>query len=275
MALYATPSYNSLYIEPEDLEPGPGTYDIHPTVGRQVLSTKDSLPHISLTSKHDRSWAKVLISKDHSDAFKCRDTPGPGTYVPGDPNPTEARVRFGTARRKPLNDTNFRAPGPVYNVTGCPDKPPVQVKFSKASRFSRDGKSLAEELSSAGPGQYELPSVFDGVNLAKSFGASHRAYDKVRFPGSEKIFFGRASAGPGPMYPMVNDATHISFGRAERLPAEVGGKRAPGPGAYDILDKPYPFSRKLSTPAFGKPHSKPRLDWKKIKNRSNSTWGLC
>lgn len=274
VALYAQPSYASLYVEPEDLEPGPGTYDHQACLGSQALSTKHSLAHISLTAKHDKSWAKVLISKDHSDAFKARDTPGPGTYVPGDPNPTQARVRFGTSKRKPLGDTAFKAPGPVYEVRGCPDMPKAQVKFGKATRFSRDGASLANQLSSAGPGQYELPTVFDGVNQAKSFGASHRAYDNVRFPGSEKIFFGRNSPGPGSLQPMINDASRISFGRAERLPSDTAGKRAPGPGAYENHDRPDPGSRTHHAASFGRPHAKGRLDWKLIKNMSNSVWGL-
>lgn len=274
VALYSQPSFASLYVEPEDLEPGPGTYDIAACLGQQVLSTKTSLAAVSLTAKHDKSWARVLISKDHSDAFKARDTPGPGTYMPGDPNPTQARVRFGTSKRKPLGDTNFKAPGPVYEVRGCPDMPRAQVKFSKATRFSRDGESLANQLSSAGPGQYELPTVFDGVNQAKSFGASHRAYDNVRFPGSEKIFFGRNSPGPGSLQPMINDSSRISFGRAERLPGNNSAKRAPGPGAYENHEKPYPFSKSQSTYSFGRPHAKGRLDFKLIKNMQNSVWGL-
>lgn len=274
VALYATPSYSSLYVEPEDLEPGPGTYDIPVCLGTQTLSTKDSAPHVSITAKHDKSWAKVLISKDHSDAFKCRDTPGPGTYIPGEPNPTQQRVRFGTGKRKPLADTSFRAPGPVYEVRGAPDCPRASIKFSKANRFSRDGKSLADQLACAGPGQYELPTVFDGVNQAKSFGASHRAYDNVRFPGSEKVFFGRASPGPGSCKPMINDAPRVSFGRAERLPGNNNSKRAPGPGAYDAHERAWPWSRNQSCYGFGRPHAKGRLDMKQIIHCQNSTWGL-
>lgn len=119
VALYATPSYSSLYVEPEDLEPGPGTYDIPVCLGTQTLSTKDSAPHVSITAKHDKSWAKVLISKDHSDAFKCRDTPGPGTYIPGEPNPTQQRVRFGTGQRKPLNDTKLPRSWPGVRSARC------------------------------------------------------------------------------------------------------------------------------------------------------------
>jgi hypothetical protein len=215
VALYGQPSYSSLYVEPEDLEPGPGTYDIPPGIGYQHESTKESLPQVSLTAKHDRSWAKVMITKAHNDAFKCRDSPGPGTYKPQFV-PNQARIRFGTGKRKPLADTNFRAPGPVYEVRGVPDNPEAQTKFGKADRFSRDGTSLAAQLASAGPGQYELDTVFDGMSLAKSFGASHRAYDKVRFPGSERQFVGRNSPGPGALKPLYNDSVRV---RPRRAPA--------------------------------------------------------
>lgn len=272
-ALYGQPSFSSLYVEPEDLEPGPGTYDIPTGLGYQHVSTRQSVPSISLTAKHDKSWAKVMITKAHNDAFKCRGTPGPGTYVPNLPE-NQARIRFGTGKRKPLADANFRAPGPVYEVRGVPDNPPAQVRFGKADRFS-DGASLANQLGSAGPGQYELATVFDGVKHAKSFGASHRAYDHVRFPGSDKEGVGKQSPGPGAMKQFFNDGQHVGFGRAERLPKDNAGKRAPGPGAYEAHNRAYPFSRNQSCYSFGRPHAKGRMDWKKAGKATNTTWGIC
>lgn len=271
VALYAVPSYSSLYPDPQDLEPGPGTYDLPGGCGQQYESTKDTLPLISLTAKHDRSWARVMISKDHNEVFKCRCTPGPGNYKPALPA-TQARVRIGTGKRKPLNDTNFRAPGPVYEVRTNPDEPSAQVRFGKADRFS-GGQSLSAQLSSAGPGQYEVSTVFDGVNLAKSFGASHRAYDSVRFPGGDKQFQCTASPGPGASRPFQNDAVQMSFGRQERLPSNKGAK-APGPGTYDNHLRQYPFSKNMSTYSFGRPQPRGRLDWSQLAKLQNSTWGL-
>jgi len=272
VALYAVPSYSSLYPDPQDLEPGPGTYDIPGGCGQQYESTKATLPLISLTAKHDRSWARVLITKDHNEIYKARDTPGPGTYK-AQMVATQARVRIGTGKRKPLNDTNFRAPGPVYEVRTSPDEPPSQVRFGKADRFSGGG-SLSAALASAGPGQYEVSTVFDGVNQAKSFGASHRAYDSVRFPGGDKQFLCTASPGPGASRPFQNDAVQMSFGRAERLPSDKGAKRAPGPGAYDNHMRPYPFSKNMSTYSFGRPQPKGRMDWVQVAKLGNSTWGM-
>lgn len=273
VALYATPSYSSLYVEPEDLEPGPGTYDVPQSFGYQILSTNYSQPCPSLTAKHDKSWAKVMITKDHLSAIMARGTPGPGTYQPTLVQ-TQARVRFGTSKRKPMNDEHFRAPGPVYEVTGDPTNPKSQTRFSKANRFDMDSQSLSQALGSTGPGQYEVGTDFDGNHgLSKSFGASHRAYDRVRFPGSEKEGQGRTSPGPGPLMPFQNSGKAISFGKAERLPGERG-ERAPGPGAYDNHERVDPGVRTRVTYSFGRPHARGRINWKQMRYMSESTWGM-
>mmetsp|Transcript_22656 Transcript_22656/g.51777 ORF Transcript_22656/g.51777 Transcript_22656/m.51777 type:complete len:324 (-) Transcript_22656:76-1047(-) len=272
VALYASPSYSSLYVEPEDLEPAPGTYDLPGTFGHQHLSTKHSYPSSSLTAKHDKSWAKTMITKDHLNVLMARGTPGPGTYEPS-AVPTQARVRFGTSKRKGLSDTSYKAPGPQYEVTGEPDNPKIHTKFTKANRFSRDNESLTKALGSTGPGQYETGTIFDGSRLAKSFGASHRAYDRVRFPGSERMEIGRASPGPGAAQPFQNTGKTSSFGRAERLPGNHS-KSSPGPGAYDNHERPSPFSRSQSCYSFGRPHPKGRVNWKQMSYLQNSTFGI-
>merc|ERR1740121_592689 len=196
-------------------------------MGPQHLSTNFSQPSSSITAKHEKSWAKVLISKDHSNAIMGRGTPGPGTYIP-ELVATQARVRFGTSKRRSLSDTAFKAPGPVYDVCGAPDNPPQQVKFSKSNRFERDGESLSKSLGSTGPGQYDLQGTFDEQKLSKSFGASHRAYDRVRFPGCERSEYGRASPGPGALKEFMNSGKTNKFGREERLKGDTqAGKRAP------------------------------------------------
>jgi len=151
---------------------------------------------------------------------------------------------------------------------------PFNIKFSKANRFERDGEALSSSLGSTGPGQYENHGVFDGVRLAKSFGASNRAYDKVRFPGSDRLMVGRESPGPGACRPYENTASSISIGRAERLPSNNAGKRSPGPGHYENHNQAYPFSRSQSVYSFGRPHARGRLNWGKMRLLTNTTWGI-
>jgi len=260
VGLYASPSFSSMYAEVEDLEPGPGSYDLPQSFGYQQLSQHMSQPCSSLTAKHDKSWAKVWISKDHLSSFMARGSPGPGTYQP-ELLSKESRIRFGTSTRKPLSDSNFRAPGPVYDLPSSVE-PPKSVKFSKANRFDVDNQSLSKLLGSTGPGQYEVPGSFDNQRLAKSFGASHRAYDRVRFPGSDRVGIGRQSPGPGSLQPFQNAGKGVSFGRAERLPGNNADKRAPGPGAYDNHERGLPASRNQSCYSFGRPPAKARVDFK-------------
>jgi len=182
---------------------------------------------------------------------------------------------MGTSKRQPLHDPSFKAPGPVYEVRTQPDNPREHIKFSKGSRFEKT--SLTDALGSTGPGQYEVDTLFDGIRLSKSFGASHRAYDKVRFPGSERQNVGMASPGPGPYKAYMNDSSKISIGRAERLPHNNAAKRAPGPGEYPVHSierNRNPTSRAQSVYSFGRPHPRGRIDWKQMRHMSSSVWGL-
>lgn len=272
-SLYSTPSYSALQADAEDLEPGPGSYDLPPGIGPQSESTKESGIARSLTAKHTKSWMKTFITKDHLCELLGRDTPGPGSYQPQVIG-TQARVKFGNSKRRPLNDTAERAPGPEYQVRTSPTDVRHETKFSKGSRWdSRD--ALGSSMGSTGPGQYEASTSFDGVRLAKSFGCSHRAYDKVRIIGGERENVGRTSPGPGGYQPWKPDGRKYSFTRADRLKKEKFSNRdGPGPGAYDNHLTQNPFSRSTSVFSFGKPSHKPRLDWKSMNHFTSSTWGV-
>jgi len=273
-AMYSVPSYSSLYADAEDLEPGPGSYDLPPGIGVQAESTKESIPSTSLTAKHSKSWSKVLVTKDHLCELMARDTPGPGTYEPGFIN-SQANVRFGTSKRRPLSDTTERAPGPEYHVRGAPTDISHNIKFSKAHRFDMDRDSLSTSLGSTGPGQYQTSTQFDGVRLAKSFGISHRAYDKVRIIGAERINQGKESPGPGSYKPFLLDGRRYSFSKAQRLKeGKTGTGKVPGPGAYDNHERKDPGVPNKAVYSFGKPHARGRLDWKQLRNMTNTTWGI-
>merc|ERR1719453_1800909 len=132
-SLYATPSYCSLFAEPEDPEPGPGAYEVLSSIGRQPQSTKDSGPQSSLTAKHSKAWSKVLISKHHNQELLCRDSPAAGTYDP-ELVKTQASVKFGTGKRDPVGDLKARSPGPIYDLRGRPEVS-HDVKFGQDDRF--------------------------------------------------------------------------------------------------------------------------------------------
>lgn len=273
-ALYSTPSYTALYADVEDLEPGPGSYDLPPGIGVQAESTKESIPSSSLTAKHSKAWSKVLITKDHLCELMARDTPGPGTYQPGFID-SQANVRFGTSKRKPMSDLTERAPGPEYHVRTGPTDINHNVKFSKAPRFDRDPDSLSSSLGQTGPGQYQTATVFDGVRLAKSFGISHRAYDKVRYPGTERVWIGTLSPGPGSFKPFLLDGKRYSFSKATRLKeVKTGTGKVPGPGQYDNHERREPGQKNKPVYSFGKPHARGRLDWKQLRNFTSTTWGV-
>jgi len=137
-----------------------------------------------------------------------------------------------------------------------------------------DDRSLSESLGSTGPGQYEVKGCIDGSRHGRSFGASHRAYDRVRFPGSEKEGQGRSSPGPGAPLPYELAGRSISFCRAQRLPDDRN-ERAPGPGAYDVHEKPNPDMKTQSVYSFGRPSARSRMDFKTMKMlQSSSLWGI-
>lgn len=283
-SLYATPSFCSLYADSDDPEPGPGAYEILSSIGQQPESTKQSAISTSLTAKHSRAWSKVLITKYHQCEMLCRESPGAGTYQPKLLK-SQAGVKMGGGPRSNIAaGAGDRSPGPVYEVRSRPEAR-TNVKFGQDDRFRTDGEPTL------GPGQYESLTAFDGTRLAKSFGCSFQAYRKVKTPGIERELRGRTSPGPGVYQenfgknlPNFTFQGVRSFPRAERLPHRVGGPQArmPGPGAYDnvkVLEvaKPTCASSLVwnkSVRTFGKPSTKPRLDFKQLRLFNNTTWGM-
>jgi hypothetical protein len=282
-SLYSPPSYTSLWADTDDPEPGPGAYEVLSSFGLQPESTKRTGSSTSLTAKHGKSWAKVLISKHHNQELLCRESPGAGTYQPKMLK-SQASVKFGGGQRSNINgNTADRSPGPVYEVRSKPDSK-TNTKFPQDDRFPTDREPTL------GPGQYEALTQFDGTRLAKSFGCSFEAYRKVKTEGIERELRGRTSTGPG-VYtenfgknlPTYTFTGVYSFPRAERMRHRTSSTtRVPGPGAYDnvkVLEvaKGSCASSNVwnqSVRSFGKPSTKPRLDFKQLRIFSNTTWGM-
>jgi hypothetical protein len=232
-----------------------------------------------MTAKHEKSWEKVMITKDHLSAQLARGTPGPGSYHALQ-LASQARVRFGTSKRRGLSDNGFKAPGPVYDVLEeAGDQQKVNVRIGREGRF----KTFDEGV--PGPGNYprkedgsspcDATTGFNGGKLSKSFGASHRSYDKVFFPGCEREKRCRMSPGPGTLKPFDNAGFGRTFGGAPRMPPNLAAKRAPGPGAYDNHERETAVFSSSSSWSMGRPQARGRLDLKQMKILTHSsTWGI-
>jgi len=247
-ALYGSKSYSSLFTEPENKDPAPGQYELPTGFGYQMESHKETFTSKSIAPKSD-GWAKVLITKDHMAELLSRGTPGPGSYTPGYVE-SQASVRFGTSLR-PNPNAPDSSPGPVYDVRGCAEDAVQNVKFGRDGRFD----ALPEE--EVGPGKYPMHTQFDGAKKAKSFGISHRAYDKVKMPGSERQYRGRTSPGPGNFQHFVSGGRNFAFPKSNR-PAMRSDNNPVGPGQYGCADA---GGKTISTYSFGKPSVSARFNW--------------
>jgi len=254
-SLYGSKSYCSLFEEPQSYDPGPGQYDLPPGFGLQNESHKESMVHQSITARHQDGWQKVLISKEHLCELLARGTPGPGTYTPAHIN-SQASVRFGTSLR-PEPSYPDDSPGPVYDCRGGPEAAPHLIRFGREHRFAEVFKE-----NQVGPGQYPTGTQFDGTRLAKSFGISHRSYDKVKMPGSERMYRGRTSPGPGNFKPFVSGGSNFTFPKSNRPPINGSVDNPVGPGAYSSQSEA--DKKSSSCYSFGKPSSVGRFSWKKM-----------
>jgi len=251
-SLYGSPSFASIFSEPVDFEPGPGQYDVPGSIGTQAQSKDETFPSVSILAKHASSWSKVYISKGH--AIKARDTPGPGSYMPA-LQPSESSVRFGTAVRKEIS-YETPSPGPVYDIR----RSASDSNFG-AGKFSLDDRWRGHtEFGATGPGQYNQEATFDGTKgMRKSFAVGHRAYDRVRFPGCDRVNLGRQSPGPGQFRHWQPGQRRCAFPRSQRKPLYDGGSvgASVGPGSYSIDS-----ALRQTSYGFGKPSVRARFSWK-------------
>eukprot|EP00397_Hematodinium_sp_SG-2012_P027847 GEMP01029288.1.p1 GENE.GEMP01029288.1~~GEMP01029288.1.p1 ORF type:complete len:307 (+),score=23.37 GEMP01029288.1:48-923(+) len=252
-----TKSYSALFSDPESYDPGPGQYDLPAGFGYQAESHKETMAVKTMAPKNQEGWSKVLISKAHLAELFARETPGPGSYTPGHVK-TRASIRIGTSLR-PTPTYGDNSPGPVYDIRGGPGDLNHNIKFG------RDGRFQSEQLDSlVGPGQYPQLTQFDGCKYAKSFGISHRAYDKVHLPGSERQFRGRTSPGPINFKPFVAGGRNYSFPKSTR-PEMRADCNPVGPGAYGTAEG---GKKSVSSYSFGKPSCAARFNWGALKIQS-------
>ncbi|KAF4651661.1 hypothetical protein FOL47_000257, partial [Perkinsus chesapeaki] len=130
-----------------------------------------------------------------------------GTYDPSTTSESvygkKNSVRFGGARRRTDLGYPNDSPGPAYDVRGSIARVTCSAgsALRKAERYVLDELERAMRANNVGPGDYDVltpGSKLDGT-YGRSFGISHRAYDKTCSPGFEKELIGRTSPGPGAM----------------------------------------------------------------------------
>lgn len=281
--LYSQSSYSSLYDHDHkfgqtnrfiDLNevPGPNHYRCQEAMGQQIKSSCETAPSICIPSKNSESWSKVFVSKEQSEASgRSRYTPGPGTYESPDgisvSLKTKLGISFGTSER-PKPGFTTPSPGPIYDVRHNFDVP--TTGFSKGDRFASSGHSG----DSTGPfgSSAPLPGALDPNRLAKSFAAGRDAWEKVVFPGCEKVFRGRACDVVGQYKPYeIRLARKEAFSKAVRKGLNAYEEKAPGPGQYSVIGRTNESVRTKPCHSFGKPPEKARLNWGR-QGRETATW---
>jgi hypothetical protein len=172
-----------------------------------------------------------------------------------------------------------QGPGKFYNVREDVGQPAQgrkpNVQFGKSQRFWVPGEHLT-----IGPGQYQHKSTLEAGRKAKSFGASVRAYDHVKYQDGELSFKGRNSPGPGPYrQDFGKDCISHPMGLAKKLP-RVKLSDTPdsmGPGYYSVtnLKRGVESSDNQSGGvSFGRPRRKKhRFDFKKLGQCGNRVFG--
>eukprot|EP00743_Colponemidia_sp_Colp-15_P007920 GILK01008579.1.p1 GENE.GILK01008579.1~~GILK01008579.1.p1 ORF type:complete len:440 (-),score=59.69 GILK01008579.1:168-1487(-) len=284
------------WMEEDDFddEPGPGHYGNFSMFGPQKESNRASSPSPTLKGRYNN---KQYISDKHKQDLLGRDTPGVGAYENDRLDAIRnkaAEIRFGSADRFAYKDKELKlkaasSPGPAgYNIDET-KKP--HFAFSGQTRF------IDSKASSPSPAQYNVPSDFQRSRKAKSFGSSYNAYKKVYYPNVESTMRGTFTPGPGAYDPAAGSSVDIKKASSVAREPQRPGTRSitPGPGAYMLPDErwkervsspPHLVNRTLvgrpmastisthsSNPAFSFSKGKRRLDVKKMRAFSKSTWG--
>jgi hypothetical protein len=252
--------------------------------GKQFASNFATTPQWSLTSKHDKSWAKVLITPEHNKVNFGKQSPG-AIYSP--------KEEFGVhpehsnwVRDKKLKPTQgngmTQGPDAFYDVRQSNYCSPPQGKNLKTTYGSSERFPDVRDPG-IGPGQYQHKSSIQAGLKAKSFGTSFRAYDKVMVPGefgTAREFRGRASPGPGPYrQDFGKDSLAFQMSLDKKLkPVKLSDTPITmGPGYYapEKVKRGVLSSENTSGGvSFGKPRRKKhRFDFKRLGQCGNRVFG--
>ncbi|CDW79404.1 UNKNOWN [Stylonychia lemnae] len=266
--------FNSSITVQDLLKPvGPGNYELPNLTGqKQIISTKQSPPSFSLSSRTDHN-NRVIISKQHVQEIVGRDSPGVGSYnydysqlmnnfISKGGTSTELKAKYSFKKEKKFfqltQNVVLKQNLPHYYDQDYKAKWNKQVGgFPKDERFkyARADKDLEER--SPGPTtaqirkDFSLPKIGIKKGMNKSFviQKGESPYDnRDRFQDNSKIFFkelagerqGRDS--PGYVYnttqtisQLGNRNNSFSFGKDTRKINEFK-MEAPPPGVYNPID---------------------------------------
>lgn len=264
--------------EPDEF-PGPGSYDVKSTLGKQ--QGYPNPPEYSMTWKNPKSWRKVLITKNHRE-FPGKDSPGSIYNLPEEFGAHPVASNWAKDRRHIGEDGKRpQGPGKYYNVrkdVGYPAQGRIPNRTQGLSRrFWVPGHDLL-----VGPGQYEHKSSLGGPG--GTFGTGFRAYDHVWYQDCERNNLGRASPGPGPYrQDFGKDCLQCPLGLDMKLrPVKLSDTpQTMGPGYYNINkvkqgSLSHEQSRYPTGCTFGKPRRKRgRFDFKKLRGCGDSPNFFC
>eukprot|EP00401_Gymnodinium_catenatum_P007785 CAMPEP_0117602164 /NCGR_PEP_ID=MMETSP0784-20121206/77427_1 /TAXON_ID=39447 /ORGANISM="" /LENGTH=301 /DNA_ID=CAMNT_0005404949 /DNA_START=29 /DNA_END=931 /DNA_ORIENTATION=- len=223
------------------MEPGPGHYynaesRCFSSLGQQRLAKNASAPEIHFAHTGWDDWKKIVISKQHEGAMKCRESPG-CTYVDSSMGGVSAKI--GTSQRADMSEGLGKdSPGPMYSLPDGMSKANTLPAAKSMESFPCGGAAprFAREKGKVGPGPggYHRADASVNGSTGRSFGNGRAAWEKVIKPGLEKDGVCKLSPGVGP--PLWRDLKKdgkmaFSMGRADRFP-ESKASTVPGPGHY-------------------------------------------
>jgi hypothetical protein len=263
-------------------EPGPGHYfnaesSTFSSFGPQKFSKNASAPLITFPYTDASKWEKVVISKAHEGAYRCRLGPG-HVYNPKPPGLSDISTKVGTSNRGPLQGSMGKdSPGPMagYHLRENLDSRDatryatlnLKTGFGTSNRFGKDGRR------GLGPGEYARKDVAIQGDTGKSIAIGRPFYAKVVTPGWESEGICKQSPGVGPPLwkdPKKDGCAAYSMGKAERF-GEYGKNGVPGPGWYRQDERAMCMgttqrsgsasacTRRPSSTLFGKRPKKPRF----------------
>ena len=251
-----------------DEVPGPGYYPLRTnSFGRQLTSRYKSEPSAVILGKPSGGNASVSARTPQRISSRSFHSQTVRSHLSKASSCVRAGCKFPQSLRPDIRHqlgVELSSPGPAYDVREL-NRFTGRALDGPNIGFTRDRRFHTQPGISIGPGHYKADfSCMDRLRFSHfTFGASHRAFDKVRRPGSEHDRLGRESSGPGdPLWRNIkkDGSKAHSFNHSPRFVRKKSSLEL-GPGEYFR-----PLSRSSSCPSvFGTAPMRPRLDFRQLR----------